>query len=40
MLIRTAMEGDVDTGNIGVKGRERDSFGVSDWRAVFGTAGA
>jgi hypothetical protein len=38
--IRTAMEGDFDTGNMRFKARERYSFGVSDWRAVFGTAGA
>ena len=38
--IKTAMEGDFDTGNMRFKARERYSFGVSDWRAVFGTAGA
>jgi len=38
--IRTAMEGDFDTGNMRFKARERYSFGVSDWRAVFGTPGA
>jgi len=38
--IRTAMEGDFDTGNSRFKARERYSFGVSDWRCVFGTAGA
>ena len=38
--IRTAMEGDFDTGNMRFKARERYSFGVSDWRSVFGTAGA
>ena len=35
--IRTAMEGDFDTGNMRFKARERYSFGVSDWRGVFGT---
>ena len=38
--IRTAMEGDFDTGNSRFKARERYSFGVSDWRGVFGTPGA
>ena len=38
--IKTAMEGDFDTGNMRFKARERYSFGVSDWRAVFGTPGA
>ncbi len=38
--IRTAMEGDFDTGNMRFKARERYSFGVSDWRCVFGTPGA
>ena len=36
--IKTAMEGDFDTGNTRFKARERYSFaGVSDWRTVFGT---
>ena len=38
--IKTAMEGDFDTGNMRFKARERYSFGVSDWRAVFGSPGA
>ena len=38
--IKTAMEGVFDTGNMRFKARERYSFGVSDWRSVFGTAGA
>ena len=38
--IKTAMEGDFDTGNMRFKARERYSFGVSDWRCVLGTAGA
>jgi len=38
--IRTGMEGDFDTGNMRFKARERYSFGVSDWRCVFGTEGA
>ena len=37
--IRTAMEGDFDTGNMRFKARERYSFGVSDWRGFFGSAG-
>ena len=35
--IRTAMEGDFDTGNVRYKARERYSFGWSDWRGIFGT---
>ena len=38
--IKTAMEGDFDTGNMRFKARERYSFGVSDWRSVFATPGA
>jgi|TARA_R110000868_G_scaffold119_4_gene1254 hypothetical protein len=38
--IRTAMEGDFDTDNMRFKARERYSFGVSDWRSVFGSPGA
>ena len=38
--IKTAMEGDFDTGNMRFKARERYSFGLSDWRCVFGTPGA
>ena len=38
--IKTGMEGDFDTGNMRFKARERFSFGVSDWRCVFGTPGA
>jgi hypothetical protein len=38
--IKTAMEGDFDTGNMRFKARERYSFGVSDWRSVYGTPGA
>jgi hypothetical protein len=38
--IKTAMEGDFDTGNMRFKARERYSFGVSDWRSVIGTPGA
>ena len=38
--IRTAMEGDFDTGNVRYKARERYSFGFSDPRCVFGTSGA
>ena len=32
--IKTAMEGDFDTGNMRFKARERYSFGVSDWRCA------
>ncbi len=33
--IKTAMEGDFDTGNVRYKARERYSFGFSDWRGMF-----
>ncbi len=43
MFVRTAlqtkMEEDFDTGNLRYKARERYSFGVSDWRSYFGSAG-
>ena len=38
--IKTAMEGDFDTGNVRYKARERYSFGFSDWRGMFGSPGA
>ena len=38
--IKTAMEGDFDTGNMRYKARERYSFGFSDWRGSFGSEGA
>jgi hypothetical protein len=38
--IKTAMEGDFDTGNVRYKARERYSFGVSDYRGIFGVEGA
>ena len=38
--IRTAMEGDFDTGNVRYKARERYRFGVSDYRGIFGESGA
>jgi hypothetical protein len=38
--LKTAMEGDFDTGNMRYKARERYSFGVSDWRGIFGSAGS
>jgi hypothetical protein len=34
--IKTAMEGDFDTGNVRFKARERYSFGFSDPRTIFG----
>jgi len=37
--IKTAMEGDFDTGNVRYKARERYSFGWSDWRGIFGSTG-
>jgi len=38
--LKTAMEGDFDTGNVRYKARERYSFGVSDYRGIFGVEGA
>ena len=38
--IKTAMEGDFDTGNMRYKARERYSFGFSDWRGMFASEGA
>ena len=38
--ITTKMEGDFDTGNMRYKARERYSFGVSDFRGIFGVEGA
>jgi hypothetical protein len=38
--ISTKMEGDFDTGNMRYKARERYSFGVSDFRGIFGVEGA
>ena len=37
--LQTKMEPDFDTGNLRFKARERYSFGVSDWRGFFGSAG-
>jgi len=38
--IKTAMEGDFETGNVRYKARERYSFGFSDPRGMFGSQGA
>jgi len=38
--IKTAMEGDFDTGNVRYKARERYSFGISDYRGLFASPGA
>lgn len=38
--LQTGTEGDFDTGNMKYKARERYSFGVSDWRAWYGSSGA
>jgi hypothetical protein len=38
--LKTAMEGDFDTGNVRYKARERYSFGFSDARGIFGSPGA
>jgi len=34
--LKTAMEGDIDTGNVRYKARERYSFVVSDYRGIYG----
>ena len=38
--LKTSMEGDFDTGNVRYKARERYAFGASDYRGIFGVAGA
>jgi len=38
--IKTAMEGDFDTGNVRYKARERYAFGASDFRGIYGVEGA
>ena len=38
--LKTAMEGDFDTGNVRYKARERYAFGCSDFRGIFGVEGA
>ena len=38
--LTTKMEGDIDTGNVRYKARERYVFGVSDPRGIFGVEGA
>ena len=38
--LKTAMEGDFDTGNVRYKARARYVFGASDWRGIYGSAGA
>jgi hypothetical protein len=38
--MKTAMEGDFETGNVRYKARERYSFGFSDPRGIFGSPGA
>ena len=38
--LKTAMEGDFETGNVKYKARERYSFGFSDPRGIFGVEGA
>ena len=38
--IKTAMEGDFETGNVRYKARERYSFGWSDPRSIYGSQGA
>ena len=38
--LKTAMEGDFDTGNVRYKSRERYSFGFSDYLSYYGSPGA
>ena len=38
--MKTAFEGDFETGNMRYKARERYSFGFSDWRGIFGSPGS
>jgi len=38
--VKTAMEGDFESGNVRYKARERYSFGFSDPRGIFGSPGA
>ena len=38
--LKTAMEGDFDTGNVRYKARERYSFGCSDPRGIYASPGA
>ena len=38
--LQTKMEPDFDTGNLRFKGRERYSFGWSDWRGFYGASGS
>ena len=38
--MKTGMEGDFESGNVRFKARERYSFGYSDPRSIFGSAGA
>jgi hypothetical protein len=38
--LKTALEGDFETGNVRYKARERYSFGWSDPRAMYGSPGS
>jgi hypothetical protein len=38
--VKTAFEGDFETGNVRYKARERYSFGFSDPRGIYGSPGA
>jgi hypothetical protein len=40
VAMSTSMDGDFDTGNVRYKARERYSFGVSDYLALFGSPGS
>lgn len=38
--VQTQMKEDFSTGNMRYKGRKRESFGVSNWRSFYGSAGS
>ena len=38
--LKKGMDGDLETGNVRYKVRERYSFGFTDWRGIFGSEGA
>ena len=40
IAMKTAFEGDFDTGNVRYKARQRYVFGFSDWRCMYGSEGA
>jgi hypothetical protein len=38
--MQRGMEGDFETGNLRYKARERYSFGISNWRGIWGSSGS